>query len=92
MDLKSKGMAWAGNIYQKFETMCHEVDNVVNKDTFKFVENQVHSVGENMKKIYSVAVHDLIPPLVDPAKCEASSSSQNISAIVGAYVLNLDLH
>ncbi|KAG5254778.1 hypothetical protein OIU76_019445 [Salix suchowensis] len=85
MDLKSKGMAWAGNIYQKFETMCHEVDNVVNKDTFKFVENQVYSVGENMKKIYSVAVHDLIPPLVDPAKCEAPAADQKISAIVGAY-------
>lgn len=31
MDLKSKGMAWAGDIYQKFEIMCHEVDNVVKK-------------------------------------------------------------
>ncbi|XP_011006721.1 PREDICTED: uncharacterized protein LOC105112649 [Populus euphratica] len=82
MDLRSKGMAWAGNIYQKFETMCHEVDNVVNKDAFKFVENQVHSVGENMKKIYSDAVLDLIPPLVDPAKCEAPAA-----ATIGVYII-----
>jgi hypothetical protein len=34
MDLKSKGMAWAGDIYQKFEIMCHEVDNVVKQVSF----------------------------------------------------------
>ncbi|CAK7350104.1 unnamed protein product [Dovyalis caffra] len=87
MDLKSKGMAWAGDIYQKFETMCHEVDNVVNKDTFKFVENQVHTVGENMKKIYSDVVHDLIPPLVDPAKCEVPAAALKRNAAIGAYII-----
>lgn len=29
MENKSKGIAWVGDIYQKFEAMCMEVDDMV---------------------------------------------------------------
>ncbi|KAM5586212.1 hypothetical protein ABKV19_005226 [Rosa sericea] len=64
MDLKFKGPKWVGNIYQKFEAICHEVDDIVKQDTIKYVENQMHSVGKNVKKLCS----DLLPPLGHPVK------------------------
>ncbi|KAF2286102.1 hypothetical protein GH714_010363 [Hevea brasiliensis] len=85
MDLKSKGIAWVGNIYQRIETICHEVDNIVNQDTVRYVENQVHTMGENMKKFYS-DVQDLIPPIVDPVRCEAQVVALKANAAVSTYI------
>ncbi|KAK6946647.1 hypothetical protein RJ641_000120 [Dillenia turbinata] len=59
MDLKIKGISWVGNIYQKFEAMCHEVD-FVSQDKIKYVENQVHTVGESMKKACSNVMQDFL--------------------------------
>ncbi|ONI12536.1 hypothetical protein PRUPE_4G170200 [Prunus persica] len=67
MDLKKlKGMNWVGNIYQKFEAICQEVDDIVNQDTIKYVETQVQTVGKSVKKLCSDVVQDLIPPLGNP--------------------------
>ncbi|XVF18717.1 hypothetical protein REPUB_Repub11eG0046900 [Reevesia pubescens] len=63
MDFKFKGIGWVGGIYQKFETLCHEVDNIVNQDIVKYVENQAQSVGKSMKRFYSDVIHDILPPL-----------------------------
>ncbi|XVF04318.1 hypothetical protein REPUB_Repub05bG0072300 [Reevesia pubescens] len=63
MDFKFKGIGWVGGMYQKFETLCHEVDNIVNQDTVKYVENQAQSVGKSMKRFYSDVIHDVLPPL-----------------------------
>ncbi|KAL6553810.1 hypothetical protein OROMI_019483 [Orobanche minor] len=71
-----KGIAWAGNIYQKFETMCLEVEEVMYEDTIKYVENQVQKVGVSVKKFYSEVMQDLLPPsCVDPLKVAAGDSS-----------------
>ncbi|GAB4849406.1 hypothetical protein Ancab_004203 [Ancistrocladus abbreviatus] len=68
MDSKVTGRSWVGNLYQKFEAICHEVDDVVSKDTVKYVENHVQTVGENVKKFYSNFMQDLLPAAVVPAK------------------------
>ncbi|XP_022149683.1 uncharacterized protein LOC111018050 isoform X2 [Momordica charantia] len=57
-----KGIAWVGRLYQKFETMCLEVEDIICQDTVKYVENQVEVVGASVKKFYSEVVQDLLPP------------------------------
>ncbi|BFG29091.1 hypothetical protein CerSpe_153650 [Prunus speciosa] len=72
MDLKKlKGMNWVGNIYQKFEAICQEVDDIVTQDTIKYVETQVQTVGKSVKKLCSDVVQDLIPPLGNPVNHDA---------------------
>ncbi|EYU41139.1 hypothetical protein MIMGU_mgv1a006815mg [Erythranthe guttata] len=69
-----KGITWAGNIYEKFEAMCLEVEEVMYEDTVKYVENQVQKVGVSVKKFYSEVMQDLVPPsCVDPGKVPAAA-------------------
>ncbi|KAK4787381.1 hypothetical protein SAY86_011214 [Trapa natans] len=62
MSMDVKSLKWATNIYQKFEAMCLEVEEIVYQDTVKYVENQVQTVGANAKKFYSNAMEDFLPP------------------------------
>ncbi|KAG2712513.1 hypothetical protein I3760_04G130200 [Carya illinoinensis] len=81
-----KGITWVGNIYQKFEAMCLEVEEVMYQDTVKYVENQVQNVGESVKKFYSDVVQDLVPPSsVDPVKALASDLSVDRYSDVGIH-------
>lgn len=57
-----RGASWVGDIYQKFEAMCMEVDETICEDAVKFVESQVHNVGSNMKKFYTDVMQDLASP------------------------------
>ncbi|KAH1221198.1 hypothetical protein GmHk_12G034676 [Glycine max] len=57
-----KGIKWVGNMYQKFENMFLEVEDVMYEDTVKYIENQMQAVGESVKKLYSEIVGDLLPP------------------------------
>ncbi|XP_027910610.1 uncharacterized protein LOC114169584 [Vigna unguiculata] len=61
MDLRFNSNKWVGNIYQKFEAVCHEVDDIVGQDAKKYLENQVQNVGDSVKKFYSGVVHELLP-------------------------------
>ncbi|KAL9297969.1 hypothetical protein ACSQ67_023865 [Phaseolus vulgaris] len=61
MDLRFKNNNWVGNIYQKFEAVCLEVDDIVGQDAVKYLENQVQNVGDSVKKFYSGVVHELLP-------------------------------
>ncbi|XP_047174055.1 uncharacterized protein LOC124841768 isoform X3 [Vigna umbellata] len=61
MDLRLNRNKWVGNIYQKFEAVCHEVDDIVCQDAKTYLENQVQNVGDSVKKFYSGVVHDLLP-------------------------------
>ncbi|KAL5864738.1 hypothetical protein ACOSQ3_002252 [Xanthoceras sorbifolium] len=73
MDLK--GITWAGHVYQKFETMCLEVEEIMYQDTVKYVENQVQTVGASVKKFYSDVMQDLLPPSsMDLVKGAAASN------------------
>ncbi|KAK6934166.1 hypothetical protein RJ641_034321 [Dillenia turbinata] len=57
-----EGISWVGNIYQKFEAICHEADFVsqCDMDKIKYVENRVHTVGESVKQACSNVVQDLL--------------------------------
>ncbi|XVE50127.1 hypothetical protein DITRI_Ditri01bG0136700 [Diplodiscus trichospermus] len=82
MAFKFKGIGWVGGIYQKFETLCHEVDNIVNQDTVKYVENQAQSVGKSMKRLYSDVIHEILPPL----NHEGQEVALDRSAKIDTYV------
>ncbi|KAH6833506.1 hypothetical protein C2S53_004885 [Perilla frutescens var. hirtella] len=67
-----KGIDWAGNIYEKFEAMRLEVEEVMHEDTMTYVENQVQKVGASVKKFYAEVLVDLLPPsCVTPVKVAA---------------------
>ncbi|XP_051152226.1 uncharacterized protein LOC127266130 [Andrographis paniculata] len=70
MDFTLKGKSWAGNIYHRFESICHDVDDLISKpighDTVKFVENQV-------QRFYSNAAQDITPPSGDTVKSKSQS-------------------
>lgn len=65
--------------------MCYEVDNIVKQDAVRYVENQLHTVGESMKKICA-DVQDLIPPIVDPVRCETQAVALKANAAVSTYI------
>ncbi|KAG8479482.1 hypothetical protein CXB51_029687 [Gossypium anomalum] len=73
MDFKYKGIGWVGDVYQMFETLCHEVDNIV---------NQAQSVGKNMKRFYSDVIHDILPPLKHEKERAALKRSATIDTDV----------
>ncbi|KAL8167266.1 hypothetical protein V2J09_008765 [Rumex salicifolius] len=59
-DIRSSGGSWVGQLYQKFEAVCQEVDDIVSHDHVKMLENRAQLVGDNVKKFCS-NVKDLIP-------------------------------
>ncbi|XP_024183304.1 uncharacterized protein LOC112188420 isoform X2 [Rosa chinensis] len=67
-----KGINWVGCVYEKFESMCLEVEENMYQDTVKFVEDQVQTVGESVKKFYADIMQDLL--------CDSSLDGDNISA------------
>ncbi|KAL4573269.1 hypothetical protein LXL04_020068 [Taraxacum kok-saghyz] len=71
-----KGIAWVGNIYQKFEAMCLEVEEAMCQETAKYVENQVQTMGAGMKRFCSDVMQDLLPP-----------SSKDLSRVASAELL-----
>ncbi|KAH6836424.1 hypothetical protein C2S53_016483 [Perilla frutescens var. hirtella] len=73
-----KGITWAGNVYEKFEAMCLEVEEAMYQDTVKYVENQVQKVGVSVKKFYSEVMEDLSPlSCVDPMSLASDDLSLN---------------
>ncbi|XP_022937199.1 uncharacterized protein LOC111443565 isoform X1 [Cucurbita moschata] len=73
MDLKHKGISWVGNMFQKFEAVCQEVDNIINQDKVEYVENRVSSASVNVKRLYSDVVQGLLPPTEGSVKYEAKA-------------------
>ncbi|PIA27300.1 hypothetical protein AQUCO_08100027v1 [Aquilegia coerulea] len=86
MDFKVQGISWVGNVYQKFEAMCLEVEDVVCQETAKYVESQVQTVGSSVKKFYAEVLQDLLPPSsLDPQKSEVKSLCQEHKDGVDTY-------
>ncbi|KAK6919174.1 hypothetical protein RJ641_017596 [Dillenia turbinata] len=76
MAMDFKGIAWVGNVYQKFEAMCLEVEEIMYQDTMKYVESQVHTVGTSVKRFCSDVMQDLLPPSsVEPLKVDGAPFS-----------------
>ncbi|XP_075644959.1 uncharacterized protein LOC142615943 [Castanea sativa] len=86
MDLNHKGITWVGNFFQKLEAVCQEVDDIVSKDTVKYVENQLQNIGGNVKKFYSDVVQDAI---VDSVKREAQAVALKSNAAIGTYLKSM---
>ncbi|KAE8691596.1 Adaptin ear-binding coat-associated protein 1 NECAP-1 isoform 1 [Hibiscus syriacus] len=68
MDLK--GITWVGHVYQEFESMCLEAEEVMYQDTVKYVEDQVQTVGASVKKFYSDVMQDMVQDLLLPSSLE----------------------
>nr|POE64103.1 hypothetical protein CFP56_08474 [Quercus suber] len=84
--MDAKGIKWVGNIYQKFEAMCLEVEEIMYQDTVKYVEDQVQNVGATVKRFYSDVVQDFTPPSSeDPMKVPASELPVERYSDVGIY-------
>ncbi|GMI93480.1 hypothetical protein HRI_003017300 [Hibiscus trionum] len=84
MEAKSKGMAWLGEIYQKFEAMCMEVDDIVCQETLRYVESQLQTVGSNVQQFCTELIEELLPTSpTDPVEDLNSNQVQNI--VVAAY-------
>ncbi|XP_050247756.1 uncharacterized protein LOC126695148 isoform X4 [Quercus robur] len=86
MDLNRRGISWVGNFFQKLEAVCQEVDDIVSKDTVKYVENQLQNMGGNVKKFYSDVVQDA---LVDSVKREAQAVALKSNAAIGTYLKSM---
>ncbi|KAF3942546.1 hypothetical protein CMV_030807 [Castanea mollissima] len=86
MDLNHKGITWVGKFFQKLEAVCQEVDDIVSKDTVKYVENQLQNIGGNVKKFYSDVVQDAI---VDSVKREAQAVALKSNAAIGTYLKSM---
>eukprot|EP00262_Sarcandra_glabra_P015125 TRINITY_DN4595_c0_g1_i1.p1 TRINITY_DN4595_c0_g1~~TRINITY_DN4595_c0_g1_i1.p1 ORF type:complete len:395 (-),score=82.81 TRINITY_DN4595_c0_g1_i1:472-1656(-) len=82
MDLKSTGITWVDNVYQKFEAICQEVENIMIQETTKLVENQAQTVGLNVQKFCAEVVQDLIPPSAGSVKVSTSDLSSKHDVIV----------
>ncbi|KAE8689237.1 Adaptin ear-binding coat-associated protein 1 NECAP-1 isoform 1 [Hibiscus syriacus] len=68
MDLE--GITWVGHVYQEFESMCLEAEEVMYKDTVKYVEDQVQTVGASVKKFYADVMQDMVQDLLLPSSLE----------------------
>ncbi|KAF7822931.1 uncharacterized protein G2W53_021075 [Senna tora] len=60
--MELKGITWVGNVYQKFENMCLDAEEMIYEDTVKYLENQAQNVGESVKKFYADVMQDFLPP------------------------------
>ncbi|KAK8575176.1 hypothetical protein V6N13_033583 [Hibiscus sabdariffa] len=74
MDGKSKGIAWVGNVYQKFEAMCLEMDDMVCQETFQYVEDQLQTAGANVKQFCTELMQEVLPSSPTNSKEELNSS------------------
>ncbi|XP_077227550.1 uncharacterized protein LOC143860668 [Tasmannia lanceolata] len=87
MDLKSKGITWVGNMYQKLETMCREVcqdvESIMNQEPSIYVESQVQTVGVNVQKFCNEVMQDLLSPSALSVKGPITDSSLMCDVDVG---------
>ncbi|KAE9616916.1 hypothetical protein Lalb_Chr03g0029881 [Lupinus albus] len=56
------GITWVGNLYNEFENICLETEDIIYQDTVTYIGNQMQAVGASVKKLYADVMQDLIPP------------------------------
>ncbi|GLU13793.1 hypothetical protein SLE2022_304040 [Rubroshorea leprosula] len=59
MDNGNKCITWAGNLYQKFETMCVEADGIICLEASACLQDTVQGV----QKFFSAVMEDVLPSL-----------------------------
>lgn len=86
MDYTFNGITWVGSIYQKFEDMCLEVDEIMRQERLNCVEGQLQIVGANVRQFCSEIMQDVLPPSSVPTEKEAVSDlSVEQTTDVAAY-------
>lgn len=87
MDLKSNGIAWVGNIYQKFEAVCQEVyqevDGIMTQEKAEYIESQLQTGCDNIQKFCAEVMQDLLLP---PA-CDVKGPVSDLSLIYALDVV-----
>ncbi|KAH1055997.1 hypothetical protein J1N35_034062 [Gossypium stocksii] len=74
MDSKFKGIVWVGNIYQRFEALCLEMDDMVCQETFQYVEDQLQTVGANVRQFCTELMQEVLPSSPTNSKEELNLS------------------
>ncbi|XXG90174.1 hypothetical protein AAC387_Pa12g2001 [Persea americana] len=59
MDLNSNRIAWVGNIYQKLEAICQEVNGVKIQEKARYIESQVKTGCDSVLKFCAEFMEDL---------------------------------
>ncbi|MBA0748021.1 hypothetical protein Gogos_004877 [Gossypium gossypioides] len=81
MDSKFKGIVWVGNIYQRFEALCLEMDDMVCKETFQYVEDQLQTVGANVRQFCTELMQEVLPSSPTNSKEELNLSLLQNAAV-----------
>ncbi|XP_014522083.1 uncharacterized protein LOC106778617 isoform X1 [Vigna radiata var. radiata] len=84
MAMGVKCITWVGNMFQKFEDICVDVDDAMFEETVNYLGNQMQTVGESVKKICSEVMQDLRPlPSCDFDEISASELPINQNTDAG---------
>eukprot|EP00268_Persea_americana_P000983 TRINITY_DN102966_c0_g1_i1.p1 TRINITY_DN102966_c0_g1~~TRINITY_DN102966_c0_g1_i1.p1 ORF type:complete len:351 (+),score=80.36 TRINITY_DN102966_c0_g1_i1:395-1447(+) len=78
MDFKSDGISWVGNIYQKFEAICQEVDGIMIQEKAKYIESQMQTGCDNVRKFCAEVMQDLLLPA---AACDVKGPVSDLSLV-----------
>ncbi|GMH25564.1 hypothetical protein Nepgr_027407 [Nepenthes gracilis] len=89
-DLRFTARTWVGNLYQKFEAICHDVDDVVSQETVRHVEDHVQMMGGNVKKFCSNVMQDLLPSSVVLPTKHAQSEHLNQNSLINTCIMSKD--
>ncbi|KAA3478038.1 inner centromere protein A isoform X1 [Gossypium australe] len=91
MDSKFKGIVWVGNIYQRFEALCLEMDDMVCQvlftihpfavETFQYVEDQLQTVGANVRQFCTELMQEVLPSSPTNSKEELNLSLLQNAAV-----------
>ncbi|XP_027929223.1 uncharacterized protein LOC114185594 isoform X1 [Vigna unguiculata] len=83
MAMGVKCITWVGNMFQKFEDICVDVDDTVFEETVKYLGNHMQTVGESVKKICSEVMEDLRPLPCDLDETSVSEMHINQNSDAG---------
>ncbi|MBA0817867.1 hypothetical protein Gohar_021780 [Gossypium harknessii] len=90
MDSKFKGIVWVGNIYQRFEALCLEMDGMVCQETFQYVEDQLQTVGANVRQFCTELMPELLPSSPTNSKEELNLSLLQNAAVTANKDSNIN--
>ncbi|MBA0789209.1 hypothetical protein Gotri_025875 [Gossypium trilobum] len=92
MDSKFKGIVWVGNIYQRFEALCLEMDDMVCQETFQYVEDQLQTVGANVRQFCTELMQEVLPSSPTNSKEELNLSLLQNAAVTANKDSNINVN
>ncbi|MBA0694509.1 hypothetical protein Goari_004793 [Gossypium aridum] len=92
MDSKFKGIVWVGNIYQRFEALCLEMDDMVCQETFQYVEDQLQTVAANVRQLCTELMQEVLPSSPTNSKEELNLSLLQNAAVTANKDSNISVN